>query len=166
MNKLGADQKQSSVNTAKKSEDQGGSKKDTQEEQVKKQATKKATSKPEVSKAMTTRQKTIIEEKATDSKKKTSDNNVSKGSQRSRTQRRRKGSDTEDLEVSEEGFGSDDMGTEPLDRTREVLEELEQKVLEKYTYEIGEAQYALEQTYKLQAGENADLGRVFQDSLG
>lgn len=51
-----------------------------------------------------------------------------------------------------EGFQSDGNITEPLDRTRDVLEELESKVLNKYVAEIEEAEDEPPSTFKLKAG--------------
>ena len=47
-----------------------------------------------------------------------------------------KGIDEAEDERQAEGFKSDGNLTEPLDRTKEILEELEVKVLQKYVIEI------------------------------
>ncbi len=47
---------------------------------------------------------------------------------------------------------SEDMDTEPLDRTKDVLEELRDKVLLKYPEELAEVNEADETAFKLKAG--------------
>ena len=59
-----------------------------------------------------------------------------------------------------------DHVTEPLDPTLELLEDLEQKVLLKYKREIEEAKNAPERTFKLKAGQNKEIHKVFLQSLG
>lgn len=58
------------------------------------------------------------------------------------------------------------MNTEPLDRTAEVLEELENKVLLKYKAEIDEVVAAPEQTFKLKATQNEKIYTTFKEGAG
>lgn len=60
-------------------------------------------------------------------------------------------------EDANEGFQSDDMHTEPLDRVKEVLEEIENKVLLKYIEDVDEANISPASTYKLKAGQNKEF---------
>ena len=58
---------------------------------------------------------------------------------------------------SAEGFGSDNNITEPLDHAKDLLDELDNKILEKYQLEIEEAEECHESTYKLKAAQNKEL---------
>ena len=50
-----------------------------------------------------------------------------------------------------EGFNSEELQTEPLDHIMDVLDELENKVLEKYEDEVDESNEAAASIYKLKA---------------
>lgn len=58
------------------------------------------------------------------------------------------------------------MMTESIDRTKDVLDELEAKILLKYSKELEEIDAGDQQVFKLKAGQNKQLSRVFQETLG
>ena len=62
---------------------------------------------------------------------------------------------------SAEGFGSDNNITEPLDHVKDLLEELDNKILEKYQMELEEVEEGDSSTFKLKAAQNKDLVRHF-----
>ena len=53
--------------------------------------------------------------------------------------------------IVQSGIQSEDLETEPLDRTKDVLEELQNKVLDKYPDEIAEIETADAKFFKLKA---------------
>ena len=52
---------------------------------------------------------------------------------------------------SAEGFGSDNNITEPLDHAKDLLDELDSKILEKYRLELEEVEECHLSTFKLKA---------------
>ena len=60
-----------------------------------------------------------------------------------------------------EGFDSDNMVTEPLYRIKDVLDELEGKVLLKYSQELEEVNESDLNIFKLKAGLNKKLSAAF-----
>lgn len=60
-------------------------------------------------------------------------------------------------EDDDDGFNSDHMTTEPLDQMKEVLDEIESKLLDKYQMEIEETGAAPDNSFKLKARQNDEL---------
>ena len=56
-----------------------------------------------------------------------------------------------------EGFDSDNMVTEPLYRIKDVLEDLDGKVLLKYSQELEEIKQTDPNLFKLKAAQNKQL---------
>lgn len=64
------------------------------------------------------------------------------------------------------GSDSDNADTEPIYRLREVIDELERKVLQKYKTEHEDVQNEPRKFFKLKAGHNRDMMMAFIQTLG
>ncbi len=64
------------------------------------------------------------------------------------------------------GSVSGECPTEPIDHTQQVLEELENKVLLKYSAEIEEIEESEDKYIKLKGDQNREILRAFKETLG
>ena len=68
--------------------------------------------------------------------------------------------------VSEANGSVENCPTEPIDHTQQVLEELENKVLEKYQAEIEEIEQSDDRFIKLRTEQNREILHAFRETLG